>query len=436
MLAQASRWKILAAVAAVGLVPAVDAQETQAVEHEHEHVDHQSMDHGAMMGMFGVPMTREASGTSWQPEGAPHAARMRQLGGWHVMTHGSLDLIYDDQGGARGRSELFGSGMFMATAQRPWQSGTFGLRAMLSPDPLLMGKDGYPLLLQTGETADGRTPLIDRQHPHDLFMELAVAMSQPIDQHSSAFLYLGLPGEPALGPPAFMHRFSAMANPEAPLAHHWLDSTHVTFGVVTAGYVRRQWKLEVSAFNGHEPDENRYDIEVRKLDSSAARLSWNPSGRWAAQVSYGRLRSTEQLEPGVDADRATASVSYHRAMTAFGGAQWQGTLAWGRNDKHPGKATQAFLAESALEWRRRHTLFGRLEVVGKDELFDHDDPRHGRTFDVNKLSIGYAHAWPLQPAVQLSAGLVVTQNLIPRTLAEVYGDDPRAVMAFARLYLR
>ena len=161
-----------------------------------------------------------------------------------------------------------------------------------------MGKSGYPLLFQTGETANGVDPLIDRQHPHDLLMEAALTYSHDFSPGSSAFVYAGLPGEPALGPNAFMHRLSAMENPEAPLSHHWLDSTHITWGVVTAGYVVGGVKLEASAFNGREPDENRYDIEVRALDSYAVRASYNPSERWSLQASFGRLASPEQLEPG------------------------------------------------------------------------------------------------------------------------------------------
>src|SRR5687768_2320289 len=135
---------------------------------------------------------------------------------------------------------------------------------MVSLEPATIGKRGYPLIGQTGETADGKTHLIDRQHPHDLFMELAATYSRNISDTASVFLYVGLPGEPALGPPAFMHRTSGVDNPEAPITHHWLDSTHITFGVVTAGVVVNNWKLEASAFRGREPDQHRFDIEPPK----------------------------------------------------------------------------------------------------------------------------------------------------------------------------
>ncbi|MGH8277084.1 MAG: hypothetical protein ACRETH_10365, partial [Steroidobacteraceae bacterium] len=263
-----------------------------------------------MAGMYGpYDMQQEASGTSWQPDSTPMQGVQAMRGAWLSMLHGFVDGIYDEQGGPRGNSQTFSTSMLMFMARRALTDGAFGVRVMVSGDPL-MGSSGYPLLFQTGETANGREPLIDRQHPHNLLMEVAATDSRDLSRDSSVFLYAGLPGEPALGPTAFMHRLSGMDDPEAPLTHHWLDSTHVSFGVVTAGYVWRQFKLEGSAFNGREPDQNRYGIQVRPLDSYAARLTWNPTGDLSMQASSGRLASPEQLEPGVSVRRTTASVSY------------------------------------------------------------------------------------------------------------------------------
>src|SRR5262249_21759173 len=156
----------------------------------------------------------EASGTSWQPEAAGHRGIHAMHGAWMTMLHGYADVVYDDQGGPRGDTKTFSGNMLMAMGQRALGAGTLGLRTMLSLEPATIGKEGYPLLLQTGETADGINPLIDRQHPHDLFMELAGAYSVSAGNRS-LFLYGGLPGEPALGPPAFMHRFSGMNIPVA-----------------------------------------------------------------------------------------------------------------------------------------------------------------------------------------------------------------------------
>ena len=213
--------------------------------------------HDAMSGALGrYPMEREASGTAWQPDASTHQGLMKQAGDWSLMAHATLNLVGDTQGGPRGAGKAFVSGMLMGMAQRPIGRGTLQFKAMLSPDPL-MGKAGYPLLLASGETADGVTRLVDRQHPHDLFMELSASVSQPIGKNGSVFLYGALPGEPAFGPPAFMHREAILDSPEAPITHHWLDSTHISFGVLTGGLVLGNAKLEVSRFNGREPDQYR-----------------------------------------------------------------------------------------------------------------------------------------------------------------------------------
>src|SRR5262245_45189289 len=193
-----------------------------------------------MLGAFGpYSMTRESSGSSWQPESTPMAGHHLEKGPWTLMLHGIADVVYDRQGGPRGGERVFAPTMGMLMAQRAAAGGTLGLRGMLSLDPAGVGRSGYPLLLQTGESADGRTPLIDRQHPHDLFLELSASYSHAFRGSGSVFAYAGYPGEPALGPPTYMHRFSGMALPETPILHHWLDSTHITFGVATVGLT---WK--------------------------------------------------------------------------------------------------------------------------------------------------------------------------------------------------
>jgi hypothetical protein len=208
-------------------------------------------DTAAMTGALGAyGMGREASGTAWQPEVTPHAGIMRHKGDWMLMGHVVLNGVYDWQEGPRGAEKSFVSGMVMGMAQKRLASGgKLQLRAMMSPDPF-MGKRGYPILLASGETADGVGPLIDRQHPHDLFMELSASLSHPIGERASVFLYGGLPGEPAFGPPAFMHRLSILDSPEAPISHHWLDSTHITWGVLTAGVTLGDWSWRPPASTG------------------------------------------------------------------------------------------------------------------------------------------------------------------------------------------
>ena len=321
----------------------------------------------------------------------------------------------------------------MGMASRPLGPGRLGLRTMLSAEPWTIGKEGYPLLLQTGETANGIDPLIDRQHPHDLFMELSASYSVPVGEKDSAFVYLGLPGEPALGPATFMHRFSGMENPEAPLSHHWLDSTHITYGVGTLGWIRGGVKLEGSVFTGREPDQNRAGIESPKMDSWSLRASWNPLPDWAFQVSRGHLKSPEQLEPESDVDRTTASAVYNRPLA---NGNWQTTFAWGRNAKDPGNVTDTWLLESAVLFRERHTLFGRLERQENDELFGHGDDGEGHhageAFDVGKLSLGYTWDALLTDTWKAGLGVLGSLALIPEELEHEYGDRPLSWMVFLR----
>ena len=402
-------------------------------------VDHGAMDHGAMdHGMKGAlgdyAMMRDASGTAWQPDTAPMWAIMGRSGAWSTMVHGFVTLIHDDQGGPRGDTKTFSTSMLMGMGQRELGGGTLTLRAMGSLDPL-MGKRGYPLLLATGETADGRTELVDRQHPHDAFMELAAAYAYPLGEGVSGFLYLGLPGEPALGPATYMHRFSGMTNVEAPISHHWLDSTHVTFGVATAGLVVRGLKLEGSVFTGREPDQNRWNIERPRMDSWSFRATVNPTANLSAQVSHGFLHSPEGLHPEEDVTRSSASITWNRPLGPD--RNWQSTFAWGRNDPSGGEhghITDAFLLDSAIQLGR-WTAFGRAERVEKDELFgdEHDgDPLAGRVFTVGKLSLGGYHSVPLGK-VALDFGGLASKYALPRDIRPRYGSDPTSFMLFTRL---
>jgi len=319
----------------------------------------------------------------------------------------------------------------MVMAQHAAGPGTLTLRSMLSLDPA-MGADGYPLLLQTGETANGVTPLVDRQHPHNLFMELAGAYSLPIGERSSVFLYAGYPGEPALGPVTFMHRFSGMDDPAAPITHHWLDSTHITDGVITTGLVHEAWKIEGSVFTGREPDQYRWGIDPVRLDSYSGRISWNPTPDWALQASYGYIHSPEQLTPNVSQRRTTVSATYNRKLA---GGNWQTTLAWGRNYNEPGNTLDGFLLELAVNVSR-HTVFARLENVQKDELFLPPNLFAGQVFRVSEATLGYVYDIPIAEHLALGLGVQGTLNIVPSTTKFAYGDDPTGYMPFVRFKIR
>jgi len=392
--------------------------------------------HGSLGGALGTyAMNREASGTAWQPDTSAHTGLMATRGEWTLMGHGVLNLVYDRQGGRRGDDKTFASGMLMGMGRRPLGNGTLQFKAMISPEPL-MGKSGYPLLLASGETANGVDHLIDRQHPHDFFMELSGSISQNLARNSSVFVYAGLPGEPAFGPPAFMHREAIMDSPEAPISHHWLDSTHISFGVITGGLVVDRVKLEVSRFNGREPDQHRWNIETGKLDSTAARLSWNPAGTLSLQGSWGRFKEPEQLEPGVDQTRWSASALYAREVAP--GWKLAGTLAWGRKSvKHHGEwlNDDAYVAEASLK-HRGWTGFARGEITENRELAEVEGDEHAPAYRVGKVSAGAVRDFRLAGNLSFGVGGLVSLNFVPGDLAALYGSsNPTGAMGFVRLKL-
>lgn len=396
-----------------------------------------------MPAAFGpYPMTREASGTAWQPDAGPMQGVMRMAGDWTLMGQAMLNGVGDSQGGRRGGDKAFVSGMVMGMATgRLSARDIVQFRAMLSPDPLMGGR-GYPLLLAAGETADGRTPLIDRQHPHDVFMELAASYSRRIGKRGSAFVYVGLPGEPAFGPGAFMHRLSIMDSPEAPITHHWFDSTHITFGVVSAGVTYGPVKLEGSRFKGREPDQHRYDIETPRFDSTAVRASWNPTDTLALQASWARLASPEQLTPDEDQERWSASAIYTRPIggRANGGGYFSATAAWGRKtgieaDGHRGPGLDAYMLEAAVKPDRRWTVFARAERIDTDELLPSPGDIHGPEFTVGKASIGAIRDVRLGGGLVFGVGGLVARSFTPGGLDASYGGDRTGGMGFIRLRL-
>jgi hypothetical protein len=363
------------------------------------------------------------------------------------MFHGFANLVTQNESGVRGESQTFSTNMAMFHAERSLGRGRFGFRTMASLEPS-MGKSGYPLLLQTGETADGKNPLFDRQHPHDLFMEISARY-----ELRGFFVYFAPVGEPALGPSAFMHRPSATDNPVAPLAHHWLDGTHISHGVLTFGWEREgKWKLDGSIFNGREPDADRWDLDSFDLDSFSARLTWNPTLRWTTQASAAKVSEPDRLHPSLDVIRFTASATYHRPL---GSGYWQTTAAYGRNDTERLTAAPAFLppgvhihftpgispvqhsllVETGLRFANAHCLFGRVEWAEKNELFLAADRRHDVVYDVAKFSAGYIFDFLTASWARSGAGLYASLFEVDSELEFVYGKTPWSFGVFLRLTL-
>lgn len=354
------------------------------------------------------------------------------------MLHGNLFLRYNHQDvthkGTRGGKKFDAPNWLMFMGQRRvGQKGLFHFNTMFSLDAAVMGGSGYPLLFQSGESYQGKA-LIDRQHPHDLISELSVSYAHAFSQSTDVFMYVAYPGEPALGPVAFMHRPSALYNPDAPLSHHWVDATHITFGVVTLGVRWGKLKLEGSSFTGKEPNEKRFDFDKPRFDSWSGRLSYNPSPNWALQVSHGFLKSPEELHPDEDINRTTASALYSLPLSDNG---WLNAIAlWGMNKSkgHPGE--HAFLLEGS--WRRNKlALHSRYEYVQKsaEELaLNESDFGHGAVFPVNAFSVGVGYdIWHIAKA-RIAAGSQWTVYRADPKLNNLYGKNPMAFEIYLRVY--
>jgi hypothetical protein len=304
---------------------------------------------------------------------------------------------------------------------------------MLSLDPLTVGNAGYPLLFQSGESYKGKS-LVDRQHPHDLFSELSISYSQALSKKSDVYLYLGYPGEPALGPVAFMHRPSAMDDPDAPISHHWIDATHITFGVATLGIRYGNFKIEGSSFTGREPDENRYNFDKPLFDSWSGRLSYNPSPNWALQVSHGFIKAPELLHPGEDINRTTASAIY--SIPTKNKGTFNATAVWGINQLKGHKGENAVLVEAEC---RKHKLglYARYEWVQKsiEELvLDENVFGHDAVFPVNAFTVGFNYdLFHIQKA-KVALGSQFSLYHSDSRLDYLYGKNPMAFELFLRVY--
>ena len=379
-----------------------------------------------------MPSAHVSSGTGWQPAATAGHLWMRSLAGWDLMAHGVVFVDYNHQGGPRGEGKAESVNWAMLMEQHTLGGGTILFRQMLSAESLTSPHPGFPELFQTGETYHGQ-PLVDHQHPHNVFSELALEYTRPIAGKLSWLFYGAAAGEPALGPVAFVHRASASELPMAPLSHHLQDSTHISFGVLTAGLVMDRLKIEGSVFNGREPDERRYSIQFAALDSWSARLSAAISRNWTAQYSYGRLEHPEALEPGSQR-RQTASVEYVLPFAAgmLGPGSWSTSAVWGRVHKDFNDHTlNGYLLESTLNFKTRNYAFSRLELVDKDELFPSDPSEP--SFRIGAYTFGGERDLIQRRLWQLAFGADLTFYSKPSSLNMSYGTNPVSFQLFLRV---
>lgn len=376
------------------------------------------------------------SGTDVEPDSTPHPMLMTERDNWMLMFHGEGFIADIQQSGPRGADKLFSTNWVMPMAQRRIGAGKLTLRTMLSLEPATVSDRRYPELFQEGETAYG-LPIVDGQHPHNFFMELAGVYDYAIGDRALLSLYAAPVGDPALGPPAFPHRTSAAEDPIAPLGHHLQDSTHIADDVVTFGATYRGLKFEASGFHGREPGEDRWDIDQGKIDSWATRATVNPSLDWSIQYSIGELHAPEALFPSENIRRMTASMMYNRPLHR---GNWASLLLWGRNQSLlDGNVGNSYLLESTLQFVKRNFAWTRIENVDRtNELLIGENPLPSGFVEryfarVQAYTAGYDREIGHIPHLATAIGGQVTWYGVPDVLRPTYGAHPVSAILFLRI---
>ena len=436
-------------IAAVAMLAISSFAQNAAQDADNQNADKSGHDQSGqtMQGMQGMNMGEAAlssmpsfhasSGTAWQPASVPETMWMITPGGWELMLHYTVFITYNQQGGPRGEGKAESTNYFMFMEQHRLGAGTLLLQQMFSAESLTSPHPGFPELFQTGETYHGQ-PLVDHQHPHNVFAELSALYTLPVSEKVTWLLYGGPSAEPALGPVTYMHRQSASENPEAPLGHHLQDSTHTSFGVVTTGFIFNfakfaLFKVEGSAFNAHEPNEERWSIQLAPLDSWSFRVSAAPTRNWTAQYSVGFLQHPEALDPNNEM-RQSASLEYNRPLSGgkLGNGNWASSLIWGRKHKELDNTAQnSYLFESTLNFLARNYAYTRLELVDKDELFP-EDPAHP-SYRIGAYTFGGVRDLVHSQHWQIGLGGDVTFYSKPAALDPIYGNNPVSFHVFVRI---
>jgi hypothetical protein len=430
--------------------------------------------------LIDAELAHTTSGTSAEPPSSPVSMLMNEYRGWMLMVHGSA-FVSDIQQHAstdpsdppaalcgqfdllcspperRGSDKLFSTNWIMPMAMRQFGPGQLTLRAMFSIEPATISGRQYPELFQQGETAFGK-PIIDGQHPHNFFMEVAALYDIRLGERSLLSLYAAPIGDPAIGPTAYPHRLSASEDPIAALGHHQQDSTHIAFNVLTGGVTWRWLRFEESGFHGAEPTEQRWGFQPSPnglaIDSYSSRVTFSPTQNWSSQYSIAHIISPEALYPGEDQQRQTASIMYNRPIGAHhdttgmpgmdmstpATGNWSTTLIWGRTKSLTDNSKEnSYLLESLLQFHKRNYIWTRIENAGRsNELFISPGSALPPNFTESPIghvaaySFGYDHDYRITPHLLAAPGAQFTTYTTPSALISTYGAHPFGAVAFVR----
>jgi hypothetical protein len=398
------------------------------------------MDENDMMNMHPETFLQEivhhaTSGTSAEPNSTPAPMLMAMKNDWMLMFHANIFVLDEQQNSSRGGDKFFSTNWLMGMAQHKFGPGTFTGRLMLSLEPATVSERRYPLLFQQGETAFGK-PIVDGQHPHDFFMELAVLYDIKLGEKGLLSFYFAPMGDPAMGPTAYPHRASAAENPVGTLGHHQQDSTHIADDVVTVGLTHGIARIEASGFHGREPDEFRWDLDQGKIDSWSTRLTMQPGKNWSGQYSYARIKSPEALFADEDQERMTASIMYNRPLNS---GNWASTVLWGRTRSlQDDSIFNSYLLESSLRFLKKNYAWMRIENAERsNELLVGENPlpanfREKPIGRVQAYTFGYSHDFDVIPHIASAVGAQFSAYGEADVLKPIYGSHPIGVALLVR----
>jgi hypothetical protein len=417
---------------------AAGAEQRQAIPCDMENMASDNKRDTEAISFIDLLQQRETSGTDAEPASTPHEMLMGEKAGWMLMLHGEIFITDVQQTGPRGRDKLFSTNWIMPMARRKLGNGVVTFRTMLSLEPATISHRRYPELFQQGETAFGR-PIVDGQHPHDFFMEVAALYDYKLGENTMLSFYAAAMGDPAMGPLAYPHRTSASENPMATLGHHLQDSTHILDDVITVGLTHKNLRIEASGFHGREPDEYRWDLDSGKIDSWSSRVTVNPARNWSGQFSIGQLHSPEALVPAENLRRMTGSVMYNRPIRD---GNWASLLLWGRNQSlSDGNVGNGYLLESSLRFHNINNAWTRIESADRtNELLVGENPLPTNFTEkyftrVQSYTAGYDREVGRIAHVSTAIGGQATWYGVPDVLRPSYGDHPVAAAFFVRARL-
>lgn len=353
-----------------------------------------------------------------------------------VMLHGNAFAVQSARKSDRGRDAFAVPNMIMADVGTSVGDNHYvNLDLMATLEKWTFPKEGYPELLQIGESNEDELPFIDAQHPHSspimgLTLSDTISLGRGKDHVK---IWFAPRGEATEGPIAFMHRPTGMVNPDAPLGHHiGQDVGHITSTVIGGALRLGETTIELSTFNGREPEPTKVDLPVGAPNSYAMRLTRQFGDHLYAMASASYVKEPEHHDPDLDhINRYSASI--YGDKTYDSGWACHHAFIWGLvNGYDHASALNSFAMEFWMS-REAANFFGRLEHLQRtpnELLVAASDPDDGRW--VSALTLGYTHEIASWEGSSVGLGGSLTKDILPSEYRASYGDEALT----GRLFLR